>query len=137
MKYREIYWTVRTRVSNRLISSGVFRNRTIQEVYEFLKYFGYTEPKWYEFWKPKIILTKQQWEKNMKILKMTRIFLIVLAVWVIITPLITLSSLICGVLWLTSPVEIFKDTVEELSIDRFWNMKTLMKDIRIELEWNY
>lgn len=97
MKYREIYWTVRTRVSNRLISSGVFRDRTIQEVYEFLKYFGYTEPKWYELWKPKIILAKHQWEKNMKILKMARIFLIVLAVWVIITPLITLSSLLCGV----------------------------------------
>lgn len=58
MKYHEIYWTVKTGISNRIISYGVFRDRTTQECYETLKYFGYTEPKWYEFWKPKIKLTK-------------------------------------------------------------------------------
>lgn len=32
-------------------------DRTIPEVYEILEQFGYTQRKWYEFWKPEIILT--------------------------------------------------------------------------------
>lgn len=70
----------------------------------------------------------------MKILKMTRISIIVLAVWVTITPLIALMSLILGCLFIQSPIQLFKDIIKELSIDRFWNRKTLMKDIKVELK---